>query len=67
MLSHGVTFNLGSAKVCSHAIIETCFSHDKDIWIPVTGDYIYFYLILLFLIGHYTSIIKLYSFIILVY
>ena len=31
MLSHGVKFNLGSAKVCSPAIFET-FYH-KDLWI----------------------------------
>ena len=38
MLHHGVIFNFGSAKVCSPAIIETCFSYNKDIWIAVT-DY----------------------------
>ena len=36
MQSHGVIFNLGSAKACSPAIIETHFSYDKDIWIAVT-------------------------------
>ena len=46
MLSYGVVFNLGSAKLCSCAIIETHFSYDKDIWIAVT-DY---YLIVLFLL-----------------
>ena len=35
---HGVTFTIGSAKVCSPAIFETCFSYDKDIWIAAT-DY----------------------------
>ena len=50
MLSHFVTFNLGPAKVCSPAIIETYFSCDKDIWIAVTGYYRYFYLIVLFLL-----------------
>ena len=50
MLSHGVIFNLGSAKVCSPTIIETYFSHDKDIWIAV-GDYcMYFSLNVLFLL-----------------
>ena len=44
MLSHGVIFNLGSAKVCSAAIIETDFSYDKDIWIAVADYYMYFYL-----------------------
>ena len=47
MLNHGVTFNLGSAKLSSPAIFETCSSHDKDIWIAVTNDYI-FYLVVLF-------------------
>ena len=28
---HGVTFNFGSAKVCSSAIFETSFSYKKDI------------------------------------
>ena len=30
-MPHGVTFNLGSAKLCSPAIFETCFSYEKDI------------------------------------
>ena len=29
-MHHGVTFNFGSAKVCSPAIFETPFSYDKD-------------------------------------
>ena len=37
MHHHGVTFNFGSAKVCSPAIFETCFSYDKDIWIVATN------------------------------
>ena len=36
MYHHGVTFNFGSAKVCSPAIFETSFSYDKDIWIAAT-------------------------------
>ena len=28
-MHHGVTFNFGSAKVCSPAIFETCFSYVK--------------------------------------
>ena len=32
------TFNFGSAKVCSPAIFEICFSCIKDIWIAAT-DY----------------------------
>ena len=29
-VDHGVTFNFGSAKVCSPAIFETYFSYDTD-------------------------------------
>ena len=47
LLSHGVIFNFGSAKVCSPAIVETYFSYGKDIWIDIT---LYFYLIVLFLL-----------------
>ena len=45
---HGVTFNFGSAKVCSPSIFETCFSYDKDIWIAATVYYMHFYIIVLF-------------------
>ena len=45
---HGVTFNLGTANVCSPAIFETYFFYDKDIWIVATDYYMYFYLIVLF-------------------
>ena len=38
-MHHGVTFNFGSAKVCSPAIFETCFSYGKDMWIAAT-DYV---------------------------
>ena len=35
---HGVTFNFGSTKVCELAILETCFSYDKDLlWIAATN------------------------------
>ena len=37
MLSQGVIFNFGPAKVCSSAIIEIYFSYNKDIWIAVTN------------------------------
>ena len=37
-MHHGVTFNFGSAKVCSPAMFETSFSYDKDIWIAATRD-----------------------------
>ena len=47
MHHHGVTFNLGSAKVCSPAIFETCFSCDKDIWIAAIDYYMYFNIIVL--------------------
>ena len=47
-MHHGVTFNVGSAKACSPAILETCFSYDKDIWIAATDYYMHFYIILLF-------------------
>ena len=43
-------FNLGSAKVCSPAIIEPYFSYDKDILIAVTHYYLYFSLIVPFLL-----------------
>ena len=33
MHHHGMTFNFDSAKVCSPAIFETCFSYEKDMWI----------------------------------
>ena len=58
MLNHGVTFNLGSAKVCSPAIFETCFSYHKHRWIAVTYYYIYFYLIVLVPL---TAILKFYK------
>ena len=45
---HGVTFNFVPNKVCSPAIFETCFSHDKDISISATDYYMYFYIIVLF-------------------
>ena len=35
-VNHGVTYNFGSAKVCSSAIFETSLSFDKDIWIAAT-------------------------------
>ena len=42
-----VTFSFGSAKMCSPAILETCFSYDKDIWIAATDYHMYFYIIVL--------------------
>ena len=32
-MHHDATFNFGSTKVCAPAILETCFSYDKDILI----------------------------------
>ena len=57
--NHGMTFNFGSAKVCSPAIFKTCFSYDKDIWIGATDCYVYFYLIVLFPL---TAILQLINF-----
>ena len=45
---HSVIFSFGSAKVCSSAIFETCFSFDKDTWIASTDYFMYFYIIVLF-------------------
>ena len=58
-MHHGVAFNFGSAKVCSVAIFETSFSHDKDIWIAATDYYMHFYIIVLF---PWTSILQLVNF-----
>ena len=45
----GVTFNFGSAKVCSPAIFETPFFYIKDIWTAATDCHIMqFYIIVLF-------------------
>ena len=66
-MHHGVTFNFGSAKACSPAIFETCFSYDKDIWIAATDYYMDFYIIVLFPLTAVLQLINFYSFIILVY
>ena len=62
----GVTFRFGSAKVCSPAIFETCFSYDKDIWIAATDYYIYIYIMYfkIYIIGLFplTSILQLINF-----
>ena len=47
-MHHGMTFNFGSAKVCSLFIFETCFSYDIDIWIAATDYYMYVYIVVLF-------------------
>ena len=61
-MHYGVSF--GSAKVCSPAIFETCFSFDKDIWIAATDYYMYLYTIVLFFIDIYSPVNKFYSIII---
>ena len=57
-MHHGVTFNFGSAKVCSPAIFETSLSYDKDIWIAATDYYMHLYIIMLFPL---TAILQLVS------
>ena len=47
-MHHGVTFNFGSAKVCSPAICWTSFSCDKYIWIGATDYYMHFYILVIF-------------------
>ena len=54
-MHHGVTFNFGSAKACSPAIFETCFSTDY---------YMNFYIIVLFSLTAVLQLIKFYSFIV---
>ena len=58
-MHHGVTFNFGSAKVCSLAIFETYLSDNKDIWNVATYYYMYFYIIVLFPL---TAILQLINF-----
>ena len=50
-----VTLSFCSAKVCSPAILETCFSYYKDIWIGVNGYYMYLYIIVLFPLKSFSS------------
>ena len=59
MLNHGVTFNLGFAKVCLPTIFETYFACHKDIWIAVTYFYIHIYLIVLFPLAAILQLINL--------
>ena len=58
-MHHGVTFNFGSAKLCSPAIFEICFSYDKEIWIAAADYYMYFYIIVLYPL---TAILELLNF-----
>ena len=62
-MHHDVTFNFGSAKACSPALFETCFSYDKEIWIAATDYYMNFYIIVLFPLTAVLQLIKFYSFI----
>ena len=48
MQCHGVTFDLGSARMFSTAISETHCSYHKDMWFVATNDYMYFHLTVLF-------------------
>ena len=57
-MHQGMTFNIGSAKICSPAIFETRFSYDKDIWVAATDYYIYFYIIVLFPLSAILQIIN---------
>ena len=63
-MHHGITFNFGSAKVCSPAIFETSFSYDKDVWITATDYYKHFYIIVSISIDSYSLINKFDNFII---
>ena len=58
-MHHGVNFSFSSGEVCSPAILETCFSYDKDVWIAATDYYMYYYIIVLFPL---TSILQLINF-----
>ena len=57
-MHHGVTFNFGSAIMCSPAIFKTSFSYDKDIWIAATDYYMHCIIVLFSL----TAILQLISF-----
>ena len=66
-MHHGVTFNFGSAKVCSPAIFETSFSYDKDIWLASTDYYMHFYIIVLFPLTAILQLIRFAASLFLVY
>ena len=58
-MHHGATFNLGSTKVCAPAILETCFSYDKDLLrFAATDYYVYFYIIVLFPLTSFLQLIN---------
>ena len=58
MQHYSVTFNFGSAKVCSPAIFETSLSYEKDIWIAATDYYVYFNVLVLFLLSVIVQLIN---------
>ena len=62
-MHHGVTISFGSGKVCLPAIFETCFSHDKGIWIAATDYYmyVYFYILVVVYIDVYSLVNQFYS------
>ena len=64
-MHHVVTFNFGSAKVCSPAVFGTCFSYDKDSHMDCCSGlliyYMHFYTIVLFSIDSYSPVNKFYS------
>ena len=61
-MHHSVTFNFGSIKVYAPAILETCFSYDKNMWIAPTDYYniMYFNIIVLLVLLFFplTSILQ---------
>ena len=61
-MHHGVTFNFGSAKVCSPAIFERSFSFDKDIWITATDYYMHFYIFVLFPLTDILQLVNFHNF-----
>ena len=63
-MHHCVASNFGSAKMCSPAMFETCFSYDKDILIAATDYYMHFYISCAISIDSYSHVIKFHSFII---
>ena len=62
-MHHRVTFKFVSAKVCSPATFETCFSYEKDMLIAPTYYYVLFYNCAIS-IDSYSPINKFYSFIV---
>ena len=59
-----MTFNFGSAKVCSPAIFETCFMTKTYGLLQLIIIYVLFYIIVLFPLTAVLQLIKFYNFII---